>query len=258
MASASQLDLFPLVAPFHDQVFNKRSPLSISHSQRKALLDRLLEISFMFQQQYSAGRGIAITVSHKSKASTHQSDSKKPVAVISGATSPLIARRVAVKKLATRLPFSSTKALHHARRMQLLGRNSWARGRHQQRSLNLLRFTVLGFGGTDPWGEPAFSCGETQWFWMGGNIIGYLMADSSLGGLIEEGPHPVGEPAAIESLPSSNPNGCRYLEDIARYKRAPTPDTGCFNLEDLLDDLDDFALPAAEDSEADSWHLSFR
>ncbi|KAK6515387.1 hypothetical protein TWF506_007723 [Arthrobotrys conoides] len=213
----------------------------------------------MFQQQYSAGRGIALTVSHKSKTSPGQSDSKRPVTAISGTTSSLIARRVAVKKLATRLPFSSTKALHHARRMQFLGRNSWARGRNQQRSLNLLRFTVLGFGGTDPWGDFIFPCGEAQWFWMGGNGIGDLMAESSLGGFIEGGPHAhsVGESTAIESLTSSNPNEGQYLEDIARYKRVPTSDTGCLDLDGLLDDLDDFALPAAEDSEADSWHLSF-
>ncbi|RVD84208.1 uncharacterized protein DFL_005970 [Arthrobotrys flagrans] len=257
MASAPQLDLFPLVAPFHDQVFNKRSPLSIAHLQRKVVLDRLLEILFMFQQQYSAGRGIALTVSHESKTDTGQLDSKKPVAAILGTTSSLIARRVAVKKLATRLPFSSTKALHHARRMQFLGRNSWVRGRNQQRSLNLLRFTVVGFGGTDPWGEFIFPCGAALWFWIGENGTGDLMAESSLGGLIEEGPHSVGEPTVAESLPSSNPIGGQYLEDIARYKRAPTSDTGCLDLDNLLDDLDDFALPAAEESEADSWHLSF-
>ncbi|KAK6356311.1 hypothetical protein TWF718_000672 [Orbilia javanica] len=217
----------------------------------------------MFQQQYSAGRGIVLTISHKSNTRINQSDSKKPVPAISSTTNPLVARRVAVKKLATRLPFSSTKALHHARRMQFLGRNSWVRGRNQQRSLNLLRFTVPGFGGTDPWGELISPCGASPWFWIGEKETGDLMAESSLGNLIEEGPHAVGEPAATESLPPSNPIGDYYLEDIVRHKRAPTSDTGCLApdsldaLDSLLDELDDFSLPAAEESEADSWHLSF-
>ncbi|KAK6499712.1 hypothetical protein TWF481_010073 [Arthrobotrys musiformis] len=259
MASAPQLDLFPLGAPpFHNQVFNKRSPLSIAPPQRKAVLGRLLEISFMFQQQYSAGRGIALTVGHKSKTATGQSDSKKPVAIISSTANPLIARRVAVQKLATRLPFSSTKALHHARRMQFLGRNSWVRGRHQQRSLNLLRFTVLGFGGTEyPWGEFIFPCGAAPLVWIGEDQASGLMADSSLGKIMEEGPHTVGETIATESLLPSNPSGDQHLEDIARYKRAPTSNTDSLDLDGLLDDLDDFSLPDAEESEADSWHISF-
>ncbi|KAK6363555.1 hypothetical protein TWF730_000981 [Orbilia blumenaviensis] len=256
MASAPQLDLFSPVSPFHDQVFNKRSPLSISHPQRKATLDRLLEISFMFQQQYPAGRGIALVVNQKLKTGTGTSvtDSKKPFNAISSTTNPLIARRVAVQKLATRLPFSSTKAQHHARRMQLLGRNSWVRGRSQQTSLNLLRFTVFGFGGTDPWGDFMSLRGAPS-LWIGENSD--LVTESSAGGLIEEGPHSVGELVVTESLPPLSVSGDLYLEDIARYKRAPTSDAECLNLDGLLDDLDDFALPAAEESDADSWHLRF-
>ncbi|KAK6531272.1 hypothetical protein TWF281_008087 [Arthrobotrys megalospora] len=232
MASAPQLDLFPLLAPFHDQlyllriffpatgpadqitpsllqVFNKHLSLSIAPFQKKAVLDRLLEISFMFQQQYSAGRGIALTVSHKPKTGAGPSDSKRP---LGPRTEP------------TEEPEPTEVHGIGGLGAQIRGGILYSRG------------------------------GQNHGFGLRRVELGDLAAEPSVGGLIE-GPHSVGELTFTEPLSSSSRDP--YLEDIARYKRAPASDTECLNLDGLLDDLDDFALPAAEESDADSWHLSF-
>ncbi|KAF3929162.1 hypothetical protein AA313_de0201249 [Arthrobotrys entomopaga] len=48
-----------------------------------------------------------------------------------------------------------------------------------------------------------------------------------------------------------------YLQDITSWKREPILDAGDLRLDSILDDLEEFQLPASEDSSAECWQLSF-
>ncbi|EPS36029.1 hypothetical protein H072_10425 [Dactylellina haptotyla CBS 200.50] len=282
-------------------VYNKQLSFSIAGLQKKAVLDRLLGVSLIFQQQHqqhqqrSAGRGAA-TYSSTSGTSSSISGSRSTIPgaldlkKAGGGGGPstsvtLIARRLAVQKLATQFPLSSSKALHNARRLQFFGRNR-NRGSTQQQSLNLLRFTVLGFGHPTPssssldnglqhqassgreYNQDSVPSSASLLSSSPSVILASAMLDEKMGAMdlrtreaslanaIYDRAYPTNEPFQIESLPLSvQEDPC--LQDITSWKREPVLEASSFRLDSILDDLEDFQLPASEDSSADHWQLSF-
>ncbi|KAF3926248.1 hypothetical protein ABW20_dc0103606 [Dactylellina cionopaga] len=159
--------------------------------------------------------------------------------------------------------------------MQFFGRNR-NRLSNQPRSLNFLRFTVLGFGISDSLTEIIFQKGSstndfdrastmatssTASLRLGANVLGEKMeamdihasetsASASLASTVA-----TNEPFRIDPrLVSSQEDP--YLQDITSWKRESTLDIGGLKLDHIFDDLDDFQLPASEDSGAEHWHLS--
>ncbi|KAJ6259220.1 hypothetical protein Dda_6118 [Drechslerella dactyloides] len=220
--------------------------LSIPNLHRRAVLDRLQEISMIFQQQYSYSAGrIATTSAAAIDRLKNKSQASEPSRTTSSGT--LLARRIAVRKLATRFPLSPLKALHHARRLQLFGRN-------RNRGLNFLRFTVLGLGAPDPFAELVL-----HKFWTTATAAAMtqptllLESESSDAGTAAVGVQPLNMPRPLNPTESveaaAAPMSIQedpHLQDITWWKREPSLDISSLTLDSLPDNLDDFQLPAAE------------
>ncbi|KAK6544501.1 hypothetical protein TWF694_001195 [Orbilia ellipsospora] len=286
MSSATPSDRFSRRVPAAGQISNKQLSLSIATLQKKALLDRLLEISLIFRQRHFAGRGIAAAAlsASRSKSSTTGNSSRggagTPDLAKPSISGYLTARRKAVQKLATRFPFSSSKVLHHAKRLQFFGRNR-NRGTSSgpPQSLNLLRFTVFGFGNSSKstrLSDTAFrqnrECQPSSMLSSSSpapsSIPSSTILDEKLGAMdIRTGPsiasaiydkaYPTGtESFLLEALPLSAQED-PYLQDITSWKREPVLDVGSLRLDSILDDLEEFQLPASEESSAEYWQLTF-
>ncbi|KAK6335687.1 hypothetical protein TWF696_002453 [Orbilia brochopaga] len=260
MSSVPPADLFPLRVPLSSQRYeNTQLSLSIPNLHRRAVLDRLQEISMIFQQRFLSSR-FATASADAIDRLRNKSAAVDPLRTASSST--LIARRIAVRKFklaTTRFPLSPSKALHHARRLQLFGRN-------RNRGLNFLRFTVLGLGVPDPLAEL-----ELHKFWTTAMTEPTLLLETdSSDGVIAAAAFqpPLDMPRAGEAtrqagsaelaapiLVSSREDP--HLRDITSWKREKSVDIGSLTLDSLPDGLDDFQLPAAEESGAEQWHLGF-
>ncbi|EWC45313.1 hypothetical protein DRE_00712 [Drechslerella stenobrocha 248] len=262
MSSIPPANLLPLRAPLLSQPYDRKQiSLSIPNIHRRAVLDRLQEISLIFQQQYSAGRIAPVPIAvDKPKSRAAALDLQR-----STASGTIIARRIAVRKLATRFPLSPSKALYHARRLQLFGRN-------RNRGASALRGMVLGLGAPDPLADLIlhnfWSTVATATMTKPTLLLGSTPADESTTTVEFRLPDTPPSNTAdtiyranelVElSAPLLSSQQDPTLQDITRWRREPLSlDIGNLTLDGLPDGLDDFQLPAAEDSSSQHWRLSF-